>query len=190
MGRVDADAIDDLGADAAHGAGEVVLLGGGQHARRDGDAAEVGHLVGADGDGGAAGVGARGRAQHQVERVLGVDGEAADLGAVHLEGPGDVPGLLAVPVQRQRDQVGGRELDGVPLQHHGRLRRVAAPQGGRRRLRRPERAEDPVLQRRELLVRLGLGVVVARYRDVDDGAGGDVGREEDGGEFDLGRVIC
>ena len=31
----------------------------------------------------------------------------------------------------------------------------------------------------------GLGGVVAGDGDVDDGAGGDVGREEDGGEFDL-----
>jgi hypothetical protein len=31
----------------------------------------------------------------------------------------------------------------------------------------------------------GLGVLVARDIDVDNGAGGDVGRKEDRGEFDL-----
>jgi hypothetical protein len=43
------------------------------------------------------------------------------------------------------------------------------------------------LQGRELLVRNGLGVLVAGDVDVDDAAGVDVRREEDGREFDLGE---
>lgn len=45
-----------------------------------------------------AGEGASGGAQDQVERVFSVDGETADLGAVHLQGARDVAGLLAVAV--------------------------------------------------------------------------------------------
>jgi hypothetical protein len=41
------------------------------------------------------------------------------------------------------------------------------------------------LQGRELLIGNGLGVLVTGDVDVDNAAGVDVRREEDGGEFDL-----
>lgn len=44
---------------------------------------------------------------------------------------------------------------------------------------------DVGLQGRELLVGNGLGVLVTGDVDVDNAAGVDVRREEDGGEFDL-----
>jgi hypothetical protein len=43
------------------------------------------------------------------------------------------------------------------------------------------------LQGRELLVGNGLGVLITRDVDVDDAAGVNVRREEDGREFDLGE---
>lgn len=186
MGGVDADAVDDLGADALDGGGEVLARLGGQDAGGDGDAAEVGHLVGAHDDLLAA-HGAGRRAQDEVEGVLGVDGEAADLSTVHLQGPRDVAGLLAVAVQRQRDEVGGGEVDGVPLEDDRGLGGIAAAQDGRARLGGAEGGEDAVLQRGESLVGLGLGRVVAGDGDVDDGARDDVGRQQDGGELDLRR---
>lgn len=54
-----------------------------QDASGDSDAAEVGHLVGVHGDA-VAREGAGGGTKHEVEYVLSVDGEAADLSAVDL----------------------------------------------------------------------------------------------------------
>lgn len=129
--------------------------------------------------------GAGRRAQDEVEGVLGVDGETADLGAVHLEGPGDVAGLLAVAVQRQGDEVGGGQVDGVPLEDDRGLGGIAAAQDGRAGLGGAKGREDAVLEGGESLVRLGLGRVVAGDGDVHDGARDDIGWQEDGGELDL-----
>lgn len=61
-----------------------------------------------------------------MECVLGVDGQARDLGAVHLQRAGDVAGLLAVAVQGERDQICRREVYGVPFQNDGGLGGIAA----------------------------------------------------------------
>lgn len=67
------------------------------------------------------------------------------------------------------------------------MRGIAATQDRGRRLRGAEGVEDAVLQGAELLLLGGLFAAVLGDVDVDDAAGGDVGREEDGREFDLGR---
>ncbi len=184
VGGVDADAVDDLSADALNGGSEAFAHLGREDSGGDGDAAEVRHLVGAH-DELLAAHGAGGRSQHQVERVLGVDGKTTDLGAVHLQGLGDVADLLAVAVQRQGDEVGGGQLDGVPFEDDGGLGGIAAADEGGAGLGGAEGGDDLVLEGGESLVGLGLGGVVAGDGDVYDGAGPDVGREEDGGELDL-----
>lgn len=144
VGGIDADAVDHLGADAVDGAGELLASAGGKDTGGNGDAAQVRHLVGADGDllaGGSAG----GGAQDEMEGVLSVDSKSADLGAVHLQGARDIPGLLAVAVEGQGDEVGGGEIDRVPLEDDGGLGSIAAAQDGLGGLGGAERTEDAVL---------------------------------------------
>lgn len=69
-------------------------------------------------------------AQHEVECVLGVDGKTRDLGRVHSGWFGDVAGLLAIAVEGQADQVGGREIDGVPFEDHAGLGGIATAEVG------------------------------------------------------------
>lgn len=126
------------------------------------------------------------RPQHQVKRVLSVDGQATDLGAVHLQRARDVAGLLAVAVQAQGYQVGGREGDGVPFEHDGCLRGIATADLGRRGLRGAEAVVDAVLEGAECALGGGFFGGVLADGDVDDAAGGDVWREQDGREFNLG----
>ena len=136
-----------------------------------------------------AGVGARARAQHQVEDILGVDGQAADLRAGDLQRPRDVAGFAAVAEQGERAQRGGCEGDGVPFQHDGGLRRVAAAEDGGRGGVEAVGGGDGGLEVVEGGLGGGFGGVVARDGDVNDAAGGDGGREQDGGKFDLeGRI--
>ena len=134
-----------------------------------------------------AGVGASARAQHEVEDVLGVDGQAADLGAGDLQRARDGAGLAAVAEEGERAQGGGREGDGVPFEYDGRLGRVAAAQdGGRRRVEAVGRG-DGGLEVVEGGLGGGFGGVVARHGNVDDAAGGDGVGKQDGGELDLER---
>lgn len=118
-------AVDDLSADAFDGHGEVLTHGLGQNTRGDGNAAQVGHLVGLYLDL-VAGIGSCRGAQDQMEDIFGVDCQARDLGSVHLEWLGDDAGLLAIAEEGQADEVGGRELNGVPLEDHRGLRGIAA----------------------------------------------------------------
>jgi hypothetical protein len=104
---------------------------------------------------------------------------------MHIARPRDVPGLLAITVKREGYEVGRRELDGIPLEHDARLRGVEAAELRRRGLGGAERREDVVLEGLEGEVSGALGGCVARDGDVDDAARGDVGWEEDGGEFNL-----
>lgn len=127
-------------------------------------------------------------AQHEVEGVFGVDGETGDLGAVHLQGPRDVSGLLAVAVQRQGDEVGGGEAHGVPLQDDARLGGVQAAEDGPRGGLGAEGGEDAVLEGLEGSGGALLGGAVAGNGDVDDATRGNVGWQKDGRELDLGRV--
>lgn len=73
----------------------------------------------------------------------------------------------------------------VPFQDDGGLCDIATAQDRRGGGGRAEGRVDFVLERGELLVGEELGVLVARDVDVDDAAAVDVGREEDGGEFNL-----
>lgn len=132
-----------------------------------------------------AGVLPRARAQHQVEDVFGVDGQAADLGAGEVERARDAAGFAAVAVQAEGADGGGGELDGVPFEDDGGLRGVAAAEEGGGRGGLPVGGEDGGLQGEEGGLGGGFGGVVARYGYVDDAAGGDGGGEEDGREFNL-----
>lgn len=125
-----------------------------------------------------------------MEGVLGVEGEAGDLGAQLVLGDG--AGLVAVAVEAEAAQLGAREVDGVPFEDDAGLRGVAAAEDGRGGRLGAEGGVDVGLQGGELLVGDGLGVLVAADVDVDDAAGVDVGREEDGGELDLalGWLAC
>lgn len=125
-----------------------------------------------------------------MEHVLGVDGQAADLGAVHLQRAGDVACLLVVAVQRQGDEVGGGELDGVPFQHDACLGCVAAAEDWAGGFVGTERGKDLVLQGAEGALGCDFGGRVPADGDVDYGAGGDVWGEEDGREFDLGKLLA
>ena len=132
-----------------------------------------------------AGQGAGRCAQHQVECVLGVDGQAGDLGRVHGGRFGDVASLLAVAVESQADQVGGRHVDGVPLEDHAGLGGIATAEVGGLGLGSTEGIEDLVLESAEGAFGVVFRGEVAANGDVDNGARGDVGWQEDGWEFDL-----
>ena len=133
-----------------------------------------------------AAVGPAGRAQHQVECVLGVDGQAADLGREHVHGPRDGAGFAAVAVEREGFQGRGREDDRVPFQDEGGLGRIATDaEFGCFGRGEAVFLEDCFLEGGEGRVRLFFRGVVLGDSDVDDRAGGYAGWEEDGGEFNL-----
>lgn len=120
-----------------------------------------------------------------MKRVLRVQRQAADLRAVLLQGPRDAAGFAAIPIQAETAQFGGGELDGVPFEDERGLGRVAAAQGGCAGRDQAEGGVDVGLQPGEGERGAGFGGEVAGDGDVDDGAGGYVRREEDGGEFYL-----
>lgn len=128
---------------------------------------------------------ARAGAEDQVERVLGVNCQTADFGAVHLEGPRDVAGLLAVAVEGQGGEVRRGEVDGVPFEDDGGLGRVAATEVWRRGGGSGEGGQDAGLEGTELGILGGFFGGVLGDVDVDDAPRGDVGREEDRGKLDL-----
>lgn len=80
-----------------------------------------------------AGFYAGGSAQNQMEGIFGVDSKAADLGAVHVQGPRDVPSFLAIAIKGEGDEVGSGELDRVPLEDYRGLGGIAAAEDGRAR---------------------------------------------------------
>lgn len=135
--------------------------------------------------------GAGAGAQDEVEGVLGIDSEAADLGAVHLKRTGDVACLLAISVEAQRHDVGGGELNGVPFEDDRSLGGIAAAEDGGDGLRGAKRVIDLILKGTECAVGGGFLGRVLRDVDVDDASGRDVGREENGRELDLqGQRHC
>lgn len=123
--------------------------------------------------------------EHQVEDVFGVDCQSAELGAVHFGGPGYGARLAAISVQSQASELGRGDVYRVPLEDDRGLGGIAAAQDGRGGLALAKGAEDVGLERMKLggLVRLFFGV--SGDFNVHNAPGGDVGREEDGGEFDL-----
>jgi hypothetical protein len=122
-------------------------------------------------------VGAGRGAEHQVEGVLGVDGEAADLGASRLERARYRAGFRAIAVQRERLDGGGGQVDRVPFEDEGSLGRVAEPEDRRGRRLDAVRVENAFLERLEGGCAGRFGRLIARYCDVDDAAGGDVAGE-------------
>lgn len=189
MRRVDPNSIHDLGTDSRDCLSEGLLHGAGQDASGNGDTRQVRHLVRLDDNLlGPERTGAR--AEDEVERILGVHSQTADLGTVHMQRAGNVSSLLAVAVQTQRDQVSRGQLDRVPFQYDGSLGGIAAAQDGDRGLGGAEGFEDLVLKGREAGFGCGLGFGVARDSDVDDGARRNVGWEENGRELDLAGFYC
>ena len=77
-------------------------------------------------------------------------------------------------------------MDGVPFEDDGGLGNIAAAEDRGRGRDGSEGLEDGVLELGESLFGDELGLLVAGDVDVDDAAGVDVGREEDGRELDLG----
>lgn len=120
-----------------------------------------------------------------MERVVRIDSQTGDLSAVHRQRSRDVASLLAITVETQGQQVRGGQLDGVPLEDHGGLGRIAAVQDGDGGFVGAEGGEYLVLQGAEVGLGGGFFGVVLADGDVDDGAGGDVWGQEDGGELDL-----
>ena len=121
-----------------------------------------------------------------MECVFGIDSQTRDLGRVHSSWLGDVAGFLAVAVESQANQVGGREVDRVPLEDHAGLGGIATAEVGGLGLCGTEGVEDLVLEGTEGAFGFAFGGNVAGDGDVDNGARGDVGWQEDGWEFDLG----
>lgn len=80
-----------------------------------------------------------------MERVLCVNSQAADFGAVHLQRSGDISSLLAISIQAEGHQVGGSKLDRVPFEDDRRLSGIATPEDGRRGLGGAKGVEDAIL---------------------------------------------
>ena len=108
---------------------------------------------------------------------------------MHLQRARDVPGLGAVAVEAQGDEVGGGELDGIPFQDDGGLGGVAAAEDGNGGGRGAEGGEDAVLEGAEVGFCFGFFVEILRNGDVDNGAGRDIWGEEDGRKLDLKAVV-
>lgn len=97
MRRIDPDRIRHLRTNPDHCPLQTLPQRRRQHPRRDRDAREIRHLVRLDGQF-LTTVRARGRAQHQMEDVFRIDGQAADLGRLRLQRSRDPAGFAAVAV--------------------------------------------------------------------------------------------
>jgi hypothetical protein len=93
---------------------------------------------------------------------------------MNFERLGDRAGLAAVPVEREGAQLGRGDVDRVPFEDDGGLRRISASQDRGRGRALAEGLEDGVLEVLEGLGGDGFGFLVAGYRYVDDAARGDV----------------
>lgn len=120
-----------------------------------------------------------------MEGVLLINGQAADLGALHDRGSRDVASLLVISEEGERDHVGRGMLDGVPFEDHGGLGCVSTAEDWRLGLGSSKGVVDGILEGGEVCLRFLLGIKVARDGDVYYAPRGDIGREENGGEFDL-----
>lgn len=128
-------------------------------------------------------------AQYEVERVLGIHGQARDLCARVRGRVRDGPGLAVVPIQGQGAQRCRGELDRVPFEYHRGLRGIADAEYGARGGVDSVEIVDLLLERVERIALGSLRGVVARDLDVDYGPAGYAGWEEDRGEFDLWKEI-
>lgn len=115
VGRVDAEGVDHLCADAVNGRLEVVAQLLRHDARGDSDARQIRHLVCAHRQA-LTGIGAGRSAKDEVEGVFRVDGQTGDLGAQLVAR--DVACFATVAVQTQTAQFCSGQLDGLPFQHH------------------------------------------------------------------------
>lgn len=118
-----------------------------------------------------------------MEGVFRIQRKSTDLCAQLVLG--DRSCLCAVSVQAQTTQLGGREINGIPFQDNAGLGGISAAEDRRRGRLGAKRVEDLGLEGVEFLVGDELGMLVSGYIDVDDTAGVDVWREEDGRELDL-----
>lgn len=101
---------------------------------------------------------------------------------------GDDADFLTISEESEGEKIGSSELDGVPFEYDGGLGSIAAAQDGNGGLLSAERRVDRVLKGAEGVLGGGFGGGIATDGDVDDGAGGDVGREENGGELDQSLI--
>lgn len=106
-----------------------------------------------------------------------------------MQRPWDVAGLLAISIERQRDQVSRRKLHRIPHEHDAGLSGILAAEDGRRGFFCTKGLVDLVLKLLEGGLGGGFSTSVARYSDVDYAAGGDVGRKENRWELDLMKGI-
>lgn len=94
------------------------------------DSRQVGHLVCLDREfltAECAGAGL----EHQVEDIFRVDAQPTQLGAVDLLGVGDGACLVAIAVESEAAQLGGRNVYGVPLKDDRCLSGIATAKSGR-----------------------------------------------------------
>lgn len=126
--------------------------------------------------------------QHQMKRVFRINRQSTDLRAVHSRWSGDVARFLAIAEEGEGNHICGRDFDGIPFEDYGCLRSVSAAELGGNGLCFAEGGVDCVLEREEGILGFGLGFEVTCDGDVYYAAGGDIGREEDRGEFNLRNI--
>lgn len=182
MGRVDAQRVNHLCANAVNSGLQVVAQLLGHDARSDGDAGQIGHLVGTDSQTVACVCASR-SAQDKVESVFAIDSQARDFCAQLVAG--NVASLAAIAVQTQTAQLCSCQLDGVPFENDRGLGGIATAKDGSGRRVDAEGRVDVFLESVELLDGLFLGWFITSYVDVYDGARGDVGGQQDGRELNL-----
>lgn len=151
MRCIDPDCVCRLGPNAINGGHQAFAQLAGQDASRDRDAAEIRHLVRANGNLVARKCAGRG-AQHQVEDVLRVDSQSADLGALHRSRPRNVASLLSIAEEREGDDVGSTARDDIPFQDDRGLCGIATAQSRWDGFRRAKGGVDAVLQRGKVVL--------------------------------------
>lgn len=109
-------------------------------------------------------------AHDELKRVVGVELEAAELGARVDGRVGDAGQARAVPVDLDAVQACAREVQPTPFERDARLRRVEKREDRRRRRVRAVGLENAVLEAREGGRVAALGGMVAKDRYRDDGA--------------------
>ena len=184
MCGIQSDSFNQLPADPLHRLAQTLPERGRHHTRRDHNAVQICHLMGPDAQP-LAQPSTGTRPQHKLKYVLGVQGQAGNLGAARLKRAGDVPDFAAVAVHGEGAALRRRQRQRIPFEDHRRLGRVAAAEDRRAGRVCAEGLIDLGLQLGERVGGRGFGSVVARHSHIDYRAAGYVGWEEYRGEFDL-----
>lgn len=123
--------------------------------------------------------------ENQMEGVFRVYAHATQLGTVDLLGVGDGACLVAVAVEGEGAQLGGRDVYGIPFEDDRGLGGIATAKDGCSRCALAKCTEDVRLKLVESRRGVCLGFDIARNIDVDYAARRNVRRQENGGELDL-----